>query len=278
MDMKQLRSQLQEMKKDILKEIKDQITAVAREELKELLDTSLDNHEQKLIEKLFSAVEECKSSVEDCRIEVEDVKRSQAFINTQFERQAAETKRLNSLCHELQRELREAKKNLDSELDELQQYSRKECLEFHGVPVMKNENTTAIIIELGKLMNISLKQDDISISHRLAHQADPNTTELRKRPPAIIAKFTRRSVRDQLYKARVGLKKFKTFPYDGMKYLFINESLTKHRKSLWKATREKREKSGYKYAWTNGAKIFVRKADKAKALQIRSPEDLNKMV
>lgn len=274
--MKLLKTQLQDMKKEILREIKEQISTVAREELKDLLDTSLTNHEQKIIEKLFSTVEDYKTSVEEYRCEVDDVKRSQTFINSQFEKQAAETKRLSSLCHELQNEIKETKETFDVQLDELQQYTRKECLEFHGVPVQKNENTTEIVIGLGKLVNITLNESDISISHRLSHP--PDASKPSNRPPAIIAKFTNRSTRDKLYKARVGLKKYKSFPYDGMTYLYFNESLTKRRKLLWKATREKRAQNSYKYAWTNGGKIFVRKTDKAKALPITSIDDLDKMV
>lgn len=91
-------------------------------------------------------------------------------------------------------------KLMKQELNNFQQYSRRDCLEIKGIPIQRNEITSEVVKSVGHLIGVEVKDEDISISHRLA--AKNSQPGLLKNDPAIIVKFVRRAVRDQFYSAR----------------------------------------------------------------------------
>ena len=108
--------------------------------------------------------------------------------------------------------------------DDLDQYNRRENLEFHGIFLNPNENTNRIIKTVAKKLNINLKENDISTSHRLPKSLSNN-------PPIIIARFTNRDIRNLIFQKRKNLIGIRDYGIDGMTNLFINENLTPKRKS-----------------------------------------------
>ena len=54
------------------------------------------------------------------------------------------------------------------EINNVEQYSRRECVEISGLPEEPNENTNALAIKVASLMGLNFSEKDISISHRLA--------------------------------------------------------------------------------------------------------------
>ena len=64
--------------------------------------------------------------------------------------------------------------------DDLDQYNRRENLEFHGIPLNPNENTNHIIKTMAKKLNIDLKDNDISTSHRLPKSLSNNNCQIYK--------------------------------------------------------------------------------------------------
>ena len=103
--------------------------------------------------------------------------------------------------------------------DDLDQYNRRENLEFHSIPLNPNENTNHIIKTMAKKLNIDLKESDISTSHRLPKSLSNNL-------PIIIARFTNRDIRNLIFQKRKNLIGVRDYGIDGMKSLFINENLT----------------------------------------------------
>ena len=96
-------------------------------------------------------------------------------------------------------------------LNNLEQYSRRECVEISGIPEVKDENTDDIVIKVGSLIGLHLAKNDISVSHRLPKRS--YSAALREGPrqasstsssraPNIIVKFVRRETRDHFYKGR----------------------------------------------------------------------------
>ena len=55
----------------------------------------------------------------------------------------------------------------DACLNNLEQYSRRECVEISGIPEVKDENTNDIVIKVGSLIGLDITGNDISVSHRL---------------------------------------------------------------------------------------------------------------
>ena len=79
-------------------------------------------------------------------------------------------------------------KALSDEMDALEQYSRRNCLLFHGVPETDADDTTESVISLckGKL-DVDVSRDLIDRSHRLGQRHVGPSGEYKPRP--IIVKF-----------------------------------------------------------------------------------------
>jgi hypothetical protein len=60
-------------------------------------------------------------------------------------------------------------------------YSRRNCLQLHGISIQSGEDTDKLVQKVGELVGIKIKNEDISISHRLPTRGD--------RTPIIIAKL-----------------------------------------------------------------------------------------
>ena len=90
-------------------------------------------------------------------------------------------------------------------LNDMEQYSRRECLEIKSIPIHKDgkENTNEIIAKIGGLMGVNVDQRDISVSHRLPVSKVYNGKE---KEPSIIVKFACRDTKESYYRARKNLK------------------------------------------------------------------------
>ena len=123
-------------------------------------------------------------------------------------------------------------KSVQKSLNDLEQYTRRDCLEIWGIPLPEEsqaEDTNEIVLQLSQKMGIPLERNDISVSHRI--RSSRTSVD-----PAIIVKFVRREMRERLYRARKRLKSITTadFGFSVDKKIFINESLTPRNKELFK--------------------------------------------
>ena len=132
-------------------------------------------------------------------------------------------------------------------------YSRRDCLELHEIPIQSGEDTNKLVQKVGDLVGTKIKNEDISISHRLPTRGN--------RMPIIIAKFTRRSVRDSLHKARRNLTRFYAtdlgFSQQNNK-LYINESLTSKAKEIFRKTKEFQKVQNFQFVWTKSGKTYMK--------------------
>ena len=125
-----------------------------------------------------------------------------------------------------------------TEVDNLEQYGRRNCLVFHGLEETKGEDTTQLVIDTVKTkLGLSLDKKDFDRSHRLGAPAVG-----RNRP--LIAKFTRYVERASVYRMKKKLK--------GTGIL-ITESLTRHRMNIFN---QAMETFGSKKVWTQDGNIF----------------------
>ena len=127
--------------------------------------------------------------------------------------------------------------------DDMDQYNKRKNLEFYSIPRNPNENTNHIIKAMAKKLNMDLKENDISTSHRLPKSSSNN-------PPIITARFTNRDIRNLIFQKRKNLIGVRNFGIDGMKNLFINENLTPRRKKLFSLAYKKKITSKYQFFWT----------------------------
>ena len=87
--------------------------------------------------------------------------------------------------------------------DDLDQYHKRENLEFDSIPNDPNKNTNHIIKAMAKKLNIDLKDNDISTFHCLPKSSSNSH-------PIIMARFTDRDVRNLLFQKRKILLEYET--------------------------------------------------------------------
>ena len=173
----------------------------------------------------------------------------------------AEITKRDETIQQLQRQVDETQ----AQLEDLEQYSRRNCLLVHGIPESSQEDTNAVIRELAK---DKLEQDisplDIDRSHRLGQRGKKDAKGRQLHRPIII-KFSRYSTRSQFYDARKRLKGSK---------MFIHENLTAKRQKWLHDTRRKYPAPNNK-VWSQDGRIKIR-TDDNKLLTISCDADLIK--
>ena len=138
-----------------------------------------------------------------------------------------------------------------AQLDDLEQYSRRNCLLIHGVPETTPQNTDNIVRNLAKdKLNQEISPLDIDRSHRIGQRGKKDAKGRQLIRP-IIVKFSRYSTRSQFYAARKNLKGSK---------IFIHENLTSTRQAWFHDVRKKYPAPDNK-VWSQDGKIKIRTHD-----------------
>ena len=172
----------------------------------------------------------------------------------------ADTQELESVKEELKQERIKSK----IEVDRLEQYQRKDSLRINGIPYEEGESNSQLedkIISLARDIDVDLKREEISVTHRLK--------PTKKGVHPVIIKFATRRSKDKLYRAKKNLKGM-----DNMKEVFISEDLTRIR---FRTLLLCKECKNFKSLTTIGGKILVWKINNPKPTVIESPEDLSNL-
>ena len=137
---------------------------------------------------------------------------------------------------------------LENQLDEVNQYERRDTLIVSGPvlpPENSNENSAEVIISAIKdNLHLNITPSDINVAHRLGAKRAPNTT----RP--IIVKLHSRQMKTEIMNACITVRP----------KLYINESLTLKRRSLFKIIWEirKQHRDLFQQCYTQEGKICVK--------------------
>ena len=145
-------------------------------------------------------------------------------------------------------------KNLSAQVDDLAQYSRKNCLRFSGIAERSSEgreDTDKIVLNICNKVILrssgtTLDVGDIDNSHRLG----PKPRSSRDPPRDIIVKFTRYRSRAVVYGNKRNLKNYNRNPSSGYK-VFINEALTKRRANVFSRLRRCKRDGLIDSCWTS---------------------------
>lgn len=182
--------------------------------------------------------------------------------------------------------------DVTEEINNIEQYSRRECCEIAGIPVQPGEDTNDLVIKVGSLMGVDLEKCDISVSHRLPTpnyssrlgQEDP--TSGRERFPAlqfpkVIVKFVRREKKELFYRNRKNLKDKSTNDLGLSRIsengIFVSESLSQRNRNLFKECLNFKRMHGFKFIWTQQGRTYLRKDINTPARLITCKADLEKL-
>lgn len=83
----------------------------------------------------------------------------------------------------------------------LKQYSRRDCWEIQGIPVLTGEDANGLVKKNGEQIAVQIQDQHISISHRLKDSRSGTNHD-----PVLILKFARRSERDEFNRAKKNLR------------------------------------------------------------------------
>ena len=103
--------------------------------------------------------------------------KSMEFINSQFQNFKKMTENLSSANmklekknEELTQEVKKVKTALEianHDINDLEQYGRRDCVELNGIPREVAENVESLVIKTGSMLGIQVEPKDIQACHRL---------------------------------------------------------------------------------------------------------------
>ncbi|XP_039298654.1 uncharacterized protein LOC120354833 [Nilaparvata lugens] len=226
------------------------------------MDSKLDVNTKKLSE-LESAVNLNTSALNDIRSEFN-------LLKTDTENLKGECEGLKMKNQKFSEELWRTRQDLN----DLQQYSRKNNLEIVGFPVTENEDIYSIIESVAKGLNLSYCRSEISIAHRI-----PATKN--SKIPSIIVSYISRSTRNAWMAAAIEKNKIQrlnatevnaSFPSGDV---YVNEHLTPQNKFLLSYGKNLVKAKKLHRAWFSNGKMWVKKNANDQQIRVWSPHDID---
>ena len=224
---------------------------------------------------------------------------SVTYLASEYDDFLNEIKRINKQNSQLMQKMKNLEQivtkfdnqqtNTEKQLEELEQYGRRENLEIHGIPLADNEDTGKIVQNVAKALKVQLSKSDISTSHRLfnsnlndQHQKllnhrDQQPSAMRRiQPPPIIVRFCNRDKRNEMFSKRLKLKSVSNeiYPKPNAEILAIRENLTKFRKFLFSEANKVKHALCYQFLWTRQGQILLRKDSTSRIIKISNLNDL----
>lgn len=165
-------------------------------------------------------------------------------------------------------------KDIQLRLDDLEQYGRRNTLEFHGVPVQRDEDVVQTVSKVcNALGENNFDATSIDACHRLSSKNG--------KTPAIIVRFVRRVDADRLLSAKRSINNFSTkhigMPDDSR--IYVNLSLCKSRRVLLGMARKAVREGALRQVWVDRVgRIKVKVADGEAGKTINDEDDLVKEI
>ena len=150
----------------------DKFIQLTKKQLEDLIENTINKAIKPLKEKIF-----------ELENQIKEIRKSQTFISKKYDDLTAEhvdnvlnNKQQQTDFKDNKRRPENLQKiNLEEQfkLDEVEEYDRRQNLEFQGVPFKDNEDVTHITLDLVNKLGVDLKEKDISIAHRLFQRQRP---------------------------------------------------------------------------------------------------------
>ena len=134
------------------------------------------------LDKISKSLVDNSTSLLQLTEEIKELRRSQQFLSEQYEdmkqrlhSKDEEVKVLHAENQDLKLhvgKLEAVTSQTHEEVYDLEHYGRGECLAFQGLAWNKHENTDDLILRVSKMVEVNLKAEEISVSHRLSPASD----------------------------------------------------------------------------------------------------------
>lgn len=153
---------------------------------------------------LGESLESCHSQLGQLTSKLNAQTEEIVSLRSQVQTMASENKSLRGTVH-----------TLEARVEELEQYSRKNTIEIHGIPVNNGENVVSIVQDVGKVLGVNIDDTMIDACHRL------RATSGSSRAPGIIVKMVRRTDAEAIITKR---REKRTYQRDISEWQMISES------------------------------------------------------
>ena len=219
--------------------------------------------------KISNDVLELKATVQKQQAELATLKEALAKATKEC---AATENKLAAAINRIDEQQEEIAELYDLQ-DRLEQYTRKNSLEIHGIPDEAYISTEEVVLKLADVLEVPVAPQDIEISHKLKTKSGK-----------AIIKFISHKVKKTLYCARAKLKNVKLSDlYPGPSYatsarsgkIFLNENLTLYRRRIINRANEKRKNGELLSVWSLDGTIFVKTSPEGRPVKISEMEDLD---
>lgn len=164
-------------------------------------------------------------------------------------------------------------------LAELEQYSRRNCLNFAGVPEGKDENTVQLAIDLAKMTNVKIDRTDIDRAHRIG-RPKAATQGQTPAPRMLVVKYVSYLKRESIWFGRKEMRTAK--PPRGsnlteacMKEVFVQENLTKKNQEIMYLARQLKRAGKLWAVWSDGCVMKVKRSQQSATVRLSSKSDLS---
>lgn len=239
-----------------------------------------------MLSSIQSSITSISSENVKFREDMEELKKSLRSNERELKELKASLDKANKQNALLQKELLGTKTKLNEQteridsliesLDNLEQYSRKNSLEIHGIPENIYTSTEEVVLKVAEAVNVPVAAEDIEISHKLRR---------RNGMKPIIVKFCSHKVKSRLYKERTKLKSVKisdlypSYASAATKQnrIFINENLTPYRADLVRQANDMKADGLLSSVWTLDGKVFVKTSPSGNPVRIYSEDDLDEL-
>lgn len=171
---------------------------------------------------------------------IEKIFASQVFLTKLVDKISEEvTNRLINKVSQLEEKLQ----NMESVIENQEQYSRRSNIRIYGVPEVQSENPYKRVVEVCREhLGVDIEERDIDVCHRLKTSNGATGT--------ILVRFCRRYVRNLVFSNKKRLKGTK---------IVIREDLTKQRATVY---RRACEKFSSRNVWTSDGRIICKVGNK----------------
>lgn len=252
------------------------------------LESTLESDDVSLLDvmnQLREMRQESRKQIKDLDIalgeSVESCHRDIGELGKKFDKQDEIIKGYEERLHKIHLENNQLKKkviDLESRIDELEQYSRANCLEINGIPESNKESVVEVVKAVSNSLGIQIQNSDIDACHRVGVKRS-DVSDLK--PRGIIVKFTSRVTKEDILQKRKVKRNFNTndigIVNKPAEVIYINESLSYVRRQVFNAARKLKKDGLVAFVWVRNGRILVRAEEGSKVEVMNSLDDVENM-
>lgn len=251
------------------RKVKELLDEKQTKETQTSIQNKLDEH-SKTIKDTQQQINENKEELKTLKTSLNDFQiRFDGNIATELQKEEVKSKEASVLHKRVDK--------LEVRADNTEQYTRRETIEFHRIPVestrhRKEDPTNMIINFCARHLDIHMTRADISVCHRQPIEEERRRAG-RNYIPAIYCRFTRRTLMLLCLEKRHLLRNVRNRFGQRM---FLRENLTLERRQL--LDRVENELTSFEQIWVKDWKIFARKDKNTRPIRIHSELALEKLL